>query len=86
MLRIEMSPPRTWAVFRDAADQHGIALDSYQAVALFDIGYGGCLKDAIWRYAKGSPVSAAVLAVAPDSPCGFEVQGVTFAASPAFHP
>jgi hypothetical protein len=85
MLRIEMYPPRVWPVFRDAADQHGIVLDSYRAAALFDIGYGGCLKEAIRRYAKGAPVSAAVLEVAPGSPCGFEVQEVTLAASPTLH-
>jgi hypothetical protein len=86
MLRIEMYPPRMWAVFRNAAERHGIALDRYRAFALFGIGYRSCLQNAIRRRAKGSQVSAAVLEVAPDSPCGFDVQEVTFAASPAIHP
>jgi hypothetical protein len=86
MLRIEMYPPQMWAVFRDAADRHGIALDHYRAFALFGIAYRGCLQNAIRRSAKGARVSSAVLRVAPDSPCGFEVQEVTFAASPALHP
>jgi hypothetical protein len=85
MLRIEMYPPRMWAVFRDAAGR-GIALDNYRAFALFGIGYRSCLQNAIRRSAKGAAVSAVVLAVAPDSPCGFQVQEVTLAASPALHP
>lgn len=85
MLRIEMYPPRMWAVFRDAAE-HGIALDKYRAFALFGIGYRSCLQNAIRRSAKGAKVSAVVLEVAPDSPCGFQVQEVTLAASPALHP
>jgi hypothetical protein len=86
MLRIEMSPPQRWAVFRDAAAQYGIALDRYQASALFDIGYRRCLQEAIRLRAKGAKVTEAVLAVAPDSPCGFQVQEVTLAASPVAHP
>lgn len=85
MLRIEMYPPRMWSVFRDAADR-GIALDDYRAFALFGIGYRSCLQNAIRRSAKGAAVSAVVLEVAPDSPCGFQVQEVTLAASPALHP
>jgi hypothetical protein len=85
MLRIEMSPPQRWAVFRDAAQQHGIALDHYRAFALFDIAYRSCLQNAIRRRAGGAAVSAAVLEVALSSPCGFEVREVTFATSPV-HP
>src|ERR1035441_9409739 len=85
MLRIEMFPPRMWAVFRDAAER-GIALDNYRAFALFGIGYRSCLQNAIRRSAKGAAVSAVVLEVAPDSPCGFQVQEVTLADSPALHP
>jgi len=86
MLRIEMYPPRMWAVFRDAAEHHGIALDHYRAFALFGISYRSCLQNAIRSRAKGAQVSAAILEVAPDSPCGFQVQEVTFAANPALHP
>jgi hypothetical protein len=85
MLRIEMYPPRMWAVFRDAAER-GVALENYRAFALFPIAYRSCLQNAIRRSAKGAAVSAVVLQVAPDSPCGFQVQEVTLAASPALHP
>jgi len=84
MMRIEMSPPQMWAVFRDAAERHGIPLDQYQAAALFDLRYRTCLQNAIRRSAKGMPVSAVLLRVAPDSPCGFQME-VTLADNPA-HP
>lgn len=87
-LRILMDPPEKWALLRRLAERYGIALENYQASAVFDVSYGRCLQAAIRRHAQlastasGARVSAARLAFANDMPCGVEVLEVSLAAQP----
>jgi len=88
-LRLLMDPPQKWSIFRTLAERYGIALDRYQASAIFDVRYRECIQAAIRRRAlAGSAplharVSAARLAFAARSACGVEVLEVSVAANPA---
>jgi hypothetical protein len=88
-LRLDMDPPRKWAVFRTAAERYGVDVDRYQACAIFDAAYRRCLQDAIRsRALSGAPdsagrVSSARLAFAADRPCGIEVLEVSLATDTA---
>jgi hypothetical protein len=82
-VRLAMDPPGKWGLLRTVARRNSIALDRYQACALFDSAYARCLQAAIILRARELSngmkvrVRSARLAFEPGRPCGVDVVEVT---------
>jgi hypothetical protein len=78
-LRVLMEPPARWALWRRIAARSGLALDHYQAAAVFDPDYRRCIQQRVRDYEAAHPgpagaeVTSVRLAFVSDLPCGLEV-------------